>query len=325
MKAVITRKPGRPESLTIEEVAKPELTDDGLLVQVRASSLNPVDFFQLSRAAHLMRLARRERRGRPEIIGSDFAGTVEAVGSRVTRFKPGDEVFGSAKGAYAEYVSVAESAGVARKPAGLTFEHAAAVPVAGLTALQAVRDHGRVEPGKRVLVNGASGGVGTLAVQIAKALGAQVTAVCGPLNADRVRAIGADRVIDYTREDFTRDSEQYDVLIDVAGSKPWSACIRMMKPKAIFVATGASVNTVWGGGGAIRHLAGIRLASLGSSRKAAFFIAKLKQEDLDTLGDLLEARRITPVIDRCYRLEEVAEAMTYLGEGHAKGKIVITL
>ena len=325
MKAVITRKPGRPDSLTVEEVAKPELADDGLLVRVRASSINPVDFFQLSGAAHLARRARRDRRGRPEIVGTDFAGTVEAVGVRVTRFKPGDEVFGGAKGAFAEYITIAESAGVGHKPAGLTFEQAAAVPVAGLTALQAVRDHGRVEPGKRVLVNGGSGGVGTFAVQIAKALGGQVTAVCGPSNADRVRAIGAGRVIDYTREDFTREREQYDVLIDVAGSKPWSACIRVMTPTAIFVAAGASVHTVGSSGGAIRHLAGIRLASLGSRRKAAFFIAKLKQDDLDTLRSLLEGRRITPVIDRCYRLEEVPEAMSDMGLGHAKGKIVITL
>jgi NADPH:quinone reductase-like Zn-dependent oxidoreductase len=219
MKAIVCRKPGRPDVLELEEIDTPSVAEDGLLVRVRASSINPVDFFPLSRMAYTARLLSRGFKATAVVIGTDFAGTVEAVGKSVTEFKPGDEVFGGKdRSTFAEYVSIPATGAVAAKPANVTFEQAAAVPVAAVTALQALRDHGRVRRGQRVLINGASGGVGTFAAQIAKAFGAHVTAVCSPRNVETARALGADRVIDYTREDFTRSGESYDLMIDVAGS-----------------------------------------------------------------------------------------------------------
>jgi NADPH:quinone reductase-like Zn-dependent oxidoreductase len=325
MKAIVCPRPGRLDVLRLEEIDRPGLPEDGLLVRVHASSINPADFFQLSRLAAAARRLNRRLNPKLAILGTDFAGTVEVVGKSVTRFKPGDAVFGGAKGAFAEYVAVGEDDGIWRKPANVTFEQAAAVPVAALTALQALRDHGRVEPGQKVLINGASGGVGSYALQLAKLFGAQVTAVCSPRNAETVRSNGADRVIDYTREDFTRSGEQYDLMIDIAGSRRWSECIRVLTPRATFVAAGASSNTVWRSGRTLRHLAGIRLATLGSRRRAAFFIAKLNRADLGFLADLIETGKLVPVLDRLYALNQVPEAMAYMGEGHAKGKIVVTI
>jgi NADPH:quinone reductase-like Zn-dependent oxidoreductase len=254
-------------------------------------------------------------------LGTDMAGEVEAVGRNVTQFKPGDEVFGARTGAFAEYVSVRDA--VAPKPANLTFEQAAAVPVAAVTALQGLRDKGQLQPGQKLLINGASGGVGTFAVQIAKVLGAHVTGVCSTGNVDTARSLGADHVIDYAKEDFTGSGERYDLLLDIAGGRSFSEYKRVLEPKARFVIVGAKrTNNVVG---PLAHIVKVRVASLGRSQKVVFFIAKLTREDLLVLHDLLEVGKVTPVIDRQYTLDEVPEALRYLGEGHARGKVVITV
>jgi len=326
MKAILCRRPGGPDVLELEEIDRPPIADDGVLVRVHAASVNPVDFFPLSRVAYTARLVSSAFKAKPVVLGTDFAGTVESVGKSVTEFKAGDEVFGGKdRCTLAEYVSIAATGAVVGKPANVTFEQAAAVPVAAITALQALRDHGRVRQGQQVLINGASGGVGSFAVQIAKAFGAVVTAVCSPRNVKTARALGADSVIDYTREDFTRRGESYDLMIDIAGNHSWSECKRVLAPTGIMVAAGGSAHTVWGGNGTIRHLIGVRLASVGGSRKVALFIAKLNKADLLVLQKLLLEGKITPVIDRCYELQRAAEAFNYMGEGHARGKIIINV
>jgi NADPH:quinone reductase-like Zn-dependent oxidoreductase len=326
MKAILCRKPGRPDVLELQEIDSPSIADDDMLVRVHASSVNPVDFFPLSSVAYTGRFLSEGFKAKPVVLGTDFAGTVESVGKGVTEFKPGDEVFGGKdRATFAEYVSIPAKGAVVAKPANLTFAQAAAVPVAAITALQAVRDHGRVREGQKVLINGASGGVGSFALQIAKAFGAQVTAVVSPRNLETAGTLGADRVIDYTKEDFTRGGETYDLIIDVAGNHSWSACKRVLAPTGIMVATGGSAHTVWGGSSTIKHLLGVRLASIGGTRKAVLFIAKLNQADLLVLQKLLAQGRITSVIDRCYPLSRVTEAFNYMGEGHARGKIIITV
>jgi NADPH:quinone reductase-like Zn-dependent oxidoreductase len=260
------------------------------------------------------------RKPKSRLVGTDFAGTVEAVGSEVTEFRPGDEVFGGRTGAFAEYVCARF---VALKPEHLSFEEAAAVPVAALTALQGLRDKGKIEPGQKVLINGASGGVGTFAVQIAKALGAEVTAVCSTRNVDLVRSLGADHVIDYSREDFTRRDERYDLMFDNAGSKSWSDCKRVLARNATVVLVGGQMgNRLFG---PLGHVIKMRLASLGSGRKATFFVAKFNKDDMQVLRELLEAGTLKPVIDRRYELSEIADAFRYMGEGHARGKVVIAV
>lgn len=326
MNAILCRRPGRPDVLELEEIDKPSIAEDGVLVRVRAASINPVDFFPLSRVAYTARLLSGRFKAKPVVLGTDFAGTVESVGKNVTEFKPGDEVFGGKdRCTFAEYVSIPAKGAVAAKPANVTFEQAAAVPVAGITALQALRDHGHVREGQSVLINGASGGVGSFAMQIAKAFGADVTAVCSPKNVETAHALGADRVIDYTREDFTRSDKSYDLMIDIAGNRSWSECKRVLAPTGIMVATGGSAHTVWGGNSTIRHLLGVRLASVRGTRKVALFIAKLNKADLLVLQKLLVEGKITPVIDRCYELNRVPEAFNYMGEGHARGKIIINV
>ena len=255
-------------------------------------------------------------------LGVDFAGTVEAVGRDVTEFRPGDEVFGRS-GAFAEYVCVRADGALALKPANLTFEQAAAVPVAALTALQGLRDKGQIKPGQQVLINGASGGVGTFAVQIAKALGAEVTGVCSTRNVDLARSLGADHVIDYTHEDFTRSDRRYDLMLDIAGSRSWSECRRVLNPQATLVIVGAPKGNPLLG--PLSHIGKMRLAAVRSSRKVVFFVAKFNQADMVVLRELLEAGKVTPVIDRRYELSEIADALRYLGEGHARGKIVLTV
>jgi NADPH:quinone reductase-like Zn-dependent oxidoreductase len=246
---------------------------------------------------------------------------VEAVGKDVAGLRPGDEVFGGRSGAFAEYVCA--RAAVARTPADLTVEEAAALPVAALTALQGLRDKGRVRPGHRVLVNGASGGVGTFAVQIARALGARVTAVCSTRNVDLVRSLGADRVVDYTCEDFTRGGGRYDVLFDVAGNRSWADCRRVLGPDATVVLVGGPKrNRLLG---PLGHVAAMRLAALGSGRRAVFFVAKLTGPDLEALRELAEAGRVRPVVERRYELRDIADAMRYVGEGHPRGKVVVTV
>jgi NADPH:quinone reductase-like Zn-dependent oxidoreductase len=262
------------------------------------------------------------RKPKRNVLGTDFAGRVQAVGSSVMQFRPGDEVFGAGTGAYAEYVSVAAD-GLVPKPTNLTFEQAAAVPVAALTALQALRDKGQIRPGHQILINGASGGVGTFAVQIAKAFGAEVTGVCSTSNLDMVRSIGADHVVDYTREDFTTGRRRYDLMIDIAGSRSFSECRRVLAPEATLVIVGGpKTNRLLG---PLSHVLKTRLASVGRSQKVVFFISQNKKDDMVALHDLLEAGKVTPVIDRRYELSEVPDAFRYLGEGHARAKVVITV
>jgi len=322
MKAVVHHKYGVPGVLELRDVDKPALTDDGVLVRVRASSVNPAEWYAVTGTPYVARTAMGLLRPKHAVPGADFAGTVEAVGSAVTGFRPGDAVFGgSSSGAFAEYVCVRKA--VVPKPANLTFEQAAAVPTAAVTALQGLRDKGRIRPGQKVLVNGASGGVGTFAVQLAKAFGAEVTGVCSTRNVDLVRSLGADLVIDYTREDFTRSGQRYDLLLDVAGSRSWPECRRVLDHKATLVLVGGPKANRWIG--PLGHVASVRLASLGASQKVVFFVAKFNREDFVVLQELLEAGKVTPVIDRRYALSELPEALRYLGEGHARGKVVISV
>ena len=320
MKAAVHDRYG---ALEVREVDEPLPADDEVLVRVRASSVNPADWYFLMGRPYVARIQVGLRKPKDNRLGTDFAGTVESVGKDVTRFRPGDEVFGGRTGAFAEYVTVPEDRAVVQKPANVTFEQAGAVAIAAITALQGLRDKGRVQPGQRVLVNGASGGVGTFAVQIAKTLGAEVTGVCSTRNVDLVRSLGADHVVDYTREDFTRSDRRYDVLFDVAGSRSWSECRRVLAPQAILVIVGAPK----GGSliGPLRHILALRMAATGSGRKAAFFVAKIVKADLEVMRELLETGKVTPAIDRSYELNEIADALRYLGEGHAQAKVVVAM
>jgi NADPH:quinone reductase-like Zn-dependent oxidoreductase len=323
MRAVIRNRYGSPDVLELQEVEVPMLADDGVLVRVHAASVNRADWYALTGTPFVGRTAMGLLKPKERGLGTDFAGTVEAVGKDVSHFRPGDEVFGGRDGAFADYVCVRESRAIVHVPAGVTFEEAAAVPVAALTALQGLRDHGRIQPGQQVLINGASGGVGTFAVQIAKALGAEVTGVCSTGNVDLVRSIGADHVIDYTREDFTRTDRRYDLLLDIAGSRPWSACRRVLNPQATLVIVGAPKGNRLVG--PLGHIVKVKLAAFRSSQKVVFFIAKFNKADMIVLADLLAARTVVPVIDRRYELAETADAFRYLGDGHARGKIVLAV
>jgi NADPH:quinone reductase-like Zn-dependent oxidoreductase len=323
MKAAIRDRYGSPDVVELREIDRPAAADDEVLVRVRAASVNPADWYGMTGTPYVGRMQFGVLKPKSTGLGVDFAGTVEAVGKDVTQFRPGDEVFGGRSGAFADYVCVREDRAVVPKPANLTFEQAAAVPVAALTALQGLRDKGQIQPGQKVLINGASGGVGTFAVQIAKALGAEVTGVCSTKNVDLVRSIGADHVIDYTQEDFTRSDRRYDLMLDVAGSRSWSECRRVLNPQATLVIVGAPKGNRLIG--PLSHIVKVRLAALRSSQKAVFFIAKFNKPDMAVLRELLEAGKVTPVIDRRYELSEIADALRYMGEGHAQGKIVITM
>ncbi len=323
MKAAVRDRYGSPDVVELREIEKPVAADDEVLVRVRASSVNPAEWYSVVGRPYVGRTQMGLRKPKSARLGVDFAGTVEAVGKDVTQFRPGDEVFGGRDGAFAEYLCVREERAVVLKPANVTFEQAAAVPVAALTALQGLRDKGQIQPGQKVLINGASGGVGTFAVQIAKALGAEVTGVCSTRNVDLVRSIGADEVIDYTREDFTRSDRRYDLMLDVAGSRPWSESRRVLNPQATLVIVGGpKTNRLIG---PLSHVVKVRLAALRSSQKVVFFIAKFNKADMVVLRDLLADGRVTPVIDKRYGLSEIADALRYMGEGHAQGKIVITV
>ena len=319
MRALVRHRFGGPGVVRIEEVERPELADDRVLVRVRASSLNKADWHELRGWPRFLRPLTRNGVVRPKsaLLGCDFAGVVEAVGKDVTDLAPGDEVFGGRSGAFAEYVSAVN---LVRKPPNVTFEEAATMGIAGLTALQGIRDRGRLQAGERVLVNGASGGVGTVAVQIAKALGAHVTAVCSTRNVEQARALGADRVLDYTREDFTGEQERYDLIVDVAGGHSWSAMRRVLRPEGRLVIVGAH-----GSRRQLRHIAAIWLTSRFSKQTASFFIASFNKEDLQTLADMLESGRLKPVIDRTYALDEAQDALRTFGEGHVRGKLVLTI
>ena len=322
MEAIVCEKPGPASRLRVSQIDRPALSDDGVLVRVHASSANPVDLFPTTGVGHL------QGGRKPATLGTDFAGTVEEVGANVSRYKAGDEVFGGKRGAFAEYLVALEATPMVLKPAGVSFEAAGTVAVAGTTALQALRRHGDIKAGQHVLINGASGGVGTFAVQIAKALGADVTAVCSTRNVDLVRSLGADTVIDYSREDFTRRTSRYDLVVDIAGSHSLAACRRVMTPTATFVGVGAAgiQHRSAGSFRAIGHFLGTRVASFrGRHRVVTLFIAALNNDDLTFLGDLLESGKVVPVIDRRYDITQVAEALSYLDEGHSMGKIAIAI
>ena len=319
MKAVVHHSYGGPHVLQVENVEKPHPEDDEILVRVYASSLNIAEWYAMT-GLFLARIMGGLLRPKDIRLGADFAGVVEAVGKTVSDFKPGDEVFGGRHGAWSEYVTVRK--GIAPKPANITFEEAATVATAGMTALQGLRDVGKIQPGQKVLINGASGSVGTFAVQVAKAFGAEVTAVCSTRNVECAYLLGADRVIDYTREDFTRSGERYDLLFDVAGSRSWFACKRILQPHATVVLVGGPRTPLIG---PLSHVIGMRLLSLGSSQKVVFFIANFNREDLLVMKDLLETGKVKPFVERTYPMTQTADAMRYLGTGHVQGKLVIAI
>ncbi len=324
MKAVVSRS-GGIDQLRVEDVPTPTVSDDQLLVRVRASSINIADLFSISGAGRMMRRFSSEN-GSVPVPGSDFAGTVEGVGHGVTAFRPGDEVFGSKSGALAEYLCCRADGVVALKPGSISFDEAAVVPLAGTTALQAVRDHGHVQAGQKVLVNGSSGAVGPFLVQIAKAYRAEVTAVCSSANVEMSRSIGADRVIDYTTTDFTEDGSHYDAVFDVAGSRRLSEYKQILKLDGTFVAVGVSA-LMHGRGGmlrVLRHLGGMRVRAIGSRPKVVVYVARMNRTDLESLAEMLADGRVKPIIDRCYTPDEIAEAFRYLDRGHSRGKVLIS-
>ncbi len=322
MKAIVYSNYGSPDVLKCEEIEKPTAGDDEVLIKVRAASVNPLDWRLMKGKPYSLRMLFGLRKPRIARPGRDVAGQVEAVGRNATQFKPGDEVFGMCKGAFAEYACTSESA-LVTKPDNVTFEQAASAPVAAFTALQAFRDKGQIQPGQKVLINGAAGGVGTFAVQIAKWFGADVTGVCSTRNVDMVRSIGADRVIDYTQEDFTKSGQRYDLFFDCVGNHSLSACRRLLNPKGIYIIVGGP-DSRWMIGLLARPIKALVLSRF-VSQKFIMFIARSSKEDLTIMRDLMATGKVTPVIDRRYRLSEVPEAIRYLEEGHARGKVVITL
>src|SRR5438445_3020974 len=312
-------------NLKLEDVEKPTPNDDQILIKVRAASVNPYDWHFVEGTPKIMRvMGVGLRKPKDTRLGVDFAGTVEAVGKNVTKFKPGDEVFGGRTGAFAEYVCVREARAVATKPASVTFEQAASVPIAGITALQGLRDKGKVQPGQKVLINGASGGVGTFAVQIAKSMGADVTGVCSTKNLDMVRSLGADHVIDYTKEDFTKGYQRYDVILDNVANHSLSECRRVLNPDGKYVLSGGGVVNEgrWLGPG-LTHALNAMFLSKFVSQKMGMMLAELNQKDLTALADLMQSGKVTPVIDRTYTLSELPQAIEYLEQGHARGKVVV--
>jgi NADPH:quinone reductase-like Zn-dependent oxidoreductase len=322
MKAIIHYDYGSPDVLQFEGVEKPVPNDNQVLVRVRAASVNPADWHLMRGTPYLGRILMTGLR-KPKItrLGIDIAGEVEAVGRNVTQFKPGDEVFGSARGAFAEYVCTPERA-LAMKPDNMTFEQAASVPVAAITALQGLRDKGKIQPGQKVLINGASGGVGTFAIQIAKSFGADVTGVCSTKNAEMVRSLGADQVIDYTKEDFTKSAQRYDLILDNVGNHSLSDCRRVLNPHGKYIMIGGPSGR-WVA--PLDRVISALVLSRFVKQDIIFFIAKLNKEDLTILRDFMQAGKVTPVIDRTYKLSQVPEAIRYLEEGHARGKVAITV
>jgi NADPH:quinone reductase-like Zn-dependent oxidoreductase len=323
MKAFIYTKYGPPDVLQLIEVEKPTPKEDEVLVKVLAASVNQYDWHLLTADVFLVRLMGGGLlKPKNTKVGADMAGRVEAVGSNIRQFRPGDEVFGDVApwggGSFAEYVAVPESA-LALKPANLSFEEAAAVPIAAITALQGLRDQGQIQPGQKVLIQGASGGVGTFAVQIAKSFEVEVTAVCSTRNLDMVRSIGADHVIDYTQEDFTQNGQQYDLILAVNGYHPISAYQRALSPKGIYVMAGGTMAQIFQA-----MLLGPRMSKT-EGKKLRDVSAKASQKDLVILKELIEADKVVPVIDKKYSFSEIPDALRYLGEGHARGKVVITV
>jgi NADPH:quinone reductase-like Zn-dependent oxidoreductase len=315
MKAIVYTKYGPPEALQLQEVEKPTPKDHQVLVKVHAASVNALDYRRFEKTSILGRFIKAIN----TVLGVDVSGTVEAVGSNVTEFKPGDELFGIAPGAFAEYVCNGASK-FALKPVNLSFEAAAAVPVAAFTALQGLRDKGQIQPGQKVLIYGASGGVGTFAVQIAKSFGAEVTAVCSTRNLDMARSIGAEHVVDYTQEDFTKNGQRYDLILAVNGYHPILDYKRALNPKGICVVAGGSLSQVFQ-----VMLLGPLVSRIGTKKIGFQGIATTPKKDLLVIKELLEAGKVVPVIDKCYPLSETAEAIRYLVEEHARGKVLITV
>ena len=313
MKAIVYERYGSPEVLELREIDKPSVADGDVLVRVHATCVSGGDWHMLTATWFAVRLYWGLLRPRRQVLGFDMAGTVEAVGEKVTRFRPGDEVFGASErgGAYAEYVSVPED-GLVPKPANLTHEQAAVAPTSALTALHGLRDKGRIRSGHKVLINGASGGVGTFAVQIAKSYGAEVTGVCSAGKLDLVRSIGADHTIDYGQEDFTQSDARYDLVLDNVGNRPLADCKRTLRPEGIYVAvSGHPARALW--------------IALAGGKRLVSFVSQSNQEDLAVLAELLESGKVTPVVDRSFALDEVPEAMRYFGEKRARGKIAISV
>lgn len=323
MKAIVYRAYGPANVLKLEEVLKPTPGDHEVLIRVRAAAVNPLDWHLMRGVPGFVRLFAGLRKPKHTRLGVDAAGDLELVGPAVEGFKPGDGVFGAVEGAFAEYVCAPESA-VVTKPQNMTYAQAAAVPIGGLTALQALRDKAKLQSGQKVLINGASGGVGTFAVQISKWMGAKVTGICSARNVDLVRGIGAERVIDYTREDFTAGRERYDAIFDLVGNRPLSDFRSVLNPKGVFIACG---------GGGLETPAGHLLAGMikqlvlarFTSQRLVGILAKRNKEDLELLSRLMSSGDVTPVLDRCYRFSEVPQAIRYVEEGHARGKVVIAL
>jgi NADPH:quinone reductase-like Zn-dependent oxidoreductase len=322
MKAIVYCEYGSPEVLQLKDIEKPTPKENEVLVRVRSFSINPADGIYTGRA----RIVTGLRKPKSTRFGIDYAGTVEAVGKNVTRFKPGDDVFGSKNGSAAEYVCVVEDRGVVLKPSKVGFEQAAGVGVAGITALQGLRDKGKIQSDQKVLVNGASGGVGTFAIQIAKSFGAEVTGVCSTHNVDLVKSLGADRVIDYTKEDFTKSDQHYDLIFDLVGNHSFSERRRILNKNGICVMAG-----VGGAGwheGILGRLFGELNAYIGSRftrKKFLSYLARINQKDLSILADLMQAGKVTPVIDKTFRLTQTPDAVRYLETGHARGKVVIAV
>jgi len=328
MKAAVYTRYGPPDVVEVNDLEKPVPRDNELLIKVRAASVNPLDWKTMTGGPYIVRLLLGLFTPKIKQLGVDVAGQVEAVGRNVTQFKPGDAVFGTCRGGFAEYACTCQSAKLMKsalvmKPDNVTFEQAAAAPVAALTALQGLRDKGRIQPGQKVLINDAAGGVGTFAVQIAKSFGTDVTGVCSTRNVDMVRSIGADRIIDYTQEDFTKGKQRYELLFDNVGNHSLSACRRVLNPKGILIMVGApnDVRVI----DLLVRLIGALVLSPFVSQKLITFIARSNKEDLTIVGELMATGQVTPVIDRRYSLSEIPEALRYLEEGHARGKVVITL
>jgi len=325
MKAIVQAKYGTSEVLDLRDIAKPEIGDSEVLVRVRAAGVNPGDWAIMGGLPYIARPVYGLGKPKNRVRGTDVAGQVEAIGGAVTRFRPGDEVFGSSRqlgGAFAEYAAVSEDA-LAPKPTNLTFEQAAAVPMAGYVALQALRDHGKVKAGQKVLVNGASGGIGTFAVQIAKSFGADVTGVTSTRNVDLVRSLGADHVIDYTKENFTRTGLRYDFILDNVANHSLSDLRRALAPQGMLVPNGGGFDHRWIASGGRLISAKVSFAFV--SQSLATFIVSPKQENLVVLTELIESGKVTPVIDRTYPLSEIRQAIDHVGGGHARGKVVITV
>jgi NADPH:quinone reductase-like Zn-dependent oxidoreductase len=324
MKAIVNCEYG-VDNLQLRDLEKPAPMGNEVLVRVRAASINPVDGHMI-RGSWLMRPMSGLRKPKNTRFGTDFSGIVEAIGKDVTNFKPGDEVFGAKNGAVADYICVKADRALVMKPSNITFEQAGSVAVAGLTALQGLRDKGHIQAGQKVLINGASGGVGTFAVQIAKSFGAEVTGVCSTRNVDLVKSIGADRVIDYTRDDFTKTDQRYDMIYDLVGNHSFSERRQILTPNGICVLAGVGGAGIhpesWG-----RMLGNFKnaLQSKFTSQKFVFYIAKLTNDDLNVLRDMMQSGKVAPVIDQTYKLSETADALRYLEQGHARGKVVINL